>query len=162
MPKKKDIKAEEVMDQLELLDITVLSFNIPNDSRKAYYVDDVVEYTYDIMCDIATRDDYHLKVIIEIHCHLEMDDASYIDTSFMAEYIFELVPSAGETEGFTLDKLSEETKLSAVGVAYSTTRGLMHARAAGTLLEDAILPIINPATLIESVAEVSEDESEEA
>ena len=36
-----------------------------------------------------------------------------------------------------------------VGVAYSTTRGMLMARAAGTLLEDCIMPLINPEDLID-------------
>lgn len=134
---------------LELKDINVLGLNIDNDPLKTYYAGDADRYEFGILADLFSRKDYHLRVVITVRCKVIFDDEESVETGFMSECIFEVAPVSGvsKRKHFALNQLHKVTRLSAISIAYSTTRGLMYSRAAGTLLEGAILPIVNPADL---------------
>lgn len=147
MAKKKKTAAPTIDPaSLVLKDINVLGFSVNNDSHKTYYPEEADRYDFGIMTEVFSRKDYHLRVVVTIKCTVTFEDEGSIETSFMSECIFGVAPLPGvsKRKHFALDQLHKVTRLTAISLAYSTTRGLMYARAAGTLLEGAILPIVNP------------------
>jgi len=134
---------------LELKGINVLGFSVANDSYKTYYPGEADRYDFGIMTEIFSRKDYHLRVVITVKCTVIFEDDESAETSFMSECVFRVSPLPGvsKRKHFALEQLPVVTRLSAISLAYSTTRGLMYARAAGTLLEGAILPIVHPKDL---------------
>jgi hypothetical protein len=150
MAKRKEVTGPTIdPSSLELKDVNVLGFTINNDPYNTYYPSQAERYDFGILTDLFSRKDYHLRVVITVTCKVIFDDGEYIETSFISECIFEVAPIAGVSrrKHFALEQLHKVTRLTAISIAYSTTRGLLVARAAGTILEGAILPIVNPGDL---------------
>lgn len=156
MAKRKEVAGPTIdPSSLELKDISVLGFSANNDPHDTHYPDDVERYDFGILTDLFSRKDYHLRVVITVACKVVFDDEQSTDTSFISECIFEVAPMPGvsKRKHFALEQLHKVTRLTAISIAYSTTRGLLFSRAAGTILEGAILPIVNPADLDAGEAE---------
>lgn len=138
----------------EIIDMNLLEIHVPNNQTDALYPDDVDFSGYGVATDIFFRDDYLMKVKMKLTCALERqyDEESGVQkhdtentteelvSTASAEFIFKLI-SKSKKEDFETGMLPEEMRQAAVSVSYSTFRGMIYTRAAGTLLESFILPI---------------------
>lgn len=154
--KKKTSSSKLAVSDVELVDINVLGFNIPYTDDKSHYSNEVKEMRFGVTMTFFSRKDYHIKIVIAIDCLLSLEEeGEEMEAGFTAEFIFKASPSNEGDEDFSLSLVPEPLKHVVASVAYSTMRGVMYARAAGTILEDAILPIVSSKDLLAATVEVN-------
>ncbi len=83
----------------------------------------------------------------------QLKDQTDFSASFSIDFIFSIehlqnfkVAVPGTEHGFLLDSTLGTTLM---GIVYSTARGIILTRTAGTILDSILLPVINPANLLD-------------
>ena len=148
----KDAKPFEV-DMLHLQDVRIISGSI--DSPFEFDRTLIKSYHLDMQYDTGfNRDENMVKSDFTITVNTESSEKqTEASGSFQFAFIFGVenlkelvVPESVESTNLTVDgKLS----MALASVTYSTARGILLTRFKGTVLEEFILPIIQPAKLLE-------------
>jgi hypothetical protein len=153
---------------VDIVNINFLGLVIPNDYSNPVFVDDVDFIGFSIKTDLFSSKDYMLKVAMQVTCFVYLDKEEDgvknetnkseeegkqehdIEATAAAEFIFK-VNCASKKKDFKLPALSDQQRQMAAAISYSTMRGMLHSRAAGTLLDGVILPILVPADILTPV-----------
>lgn len=146
---------------IELDDINFLGISIPNAYDNPLYAEDVDVTGFSLKTYVFSQPGYYLKLALNLQLNLKMAEDEHeheeeedtqenpenkitednvFNASIAAEFIFKVI-STSKRKDFDLSKLPEEFRHMAASVSYSTLRGMLYTRAAGTLLESFILPI---------------------
>lgn len=146
-PLKKSDKESRSSISFRLISINILSFSIKNEDVPKKKLEFVFEL------GIQTKTDLK-KNIMEILTFIKVfsDKSKKIEmgeirtsNSFLIENMKDVIIIESGKE-----KIPEMLLASLVGISISNTRGILFARAAGTILANAIVPVINPTELIRS------------
>jgi len=144
-------QALEIEARLKILSARITSFVLPSIKGKQRYQKDVEEYSFEIFTRPQSSRDNKFRIILYIECKVVFKDGGILGTSAQAEVIFQIDgPNKliDEAKQFMLKEQEPRIILAALSTAYSTVRGMFLVKAAGTLLEKAILPIIAPIKLL--------------
>lgn len=142
------------LDKIKMIKASCLSFSVSN--REG---DEILGFSFDYSAQ--TKADIVNKLIL---IQLKIDISASLANAEVSDF------KAGSFEfGFTyrvenLDELIQEIDnhraldktlhMSVLGIAFSTARGIIISLAADTILAEAYLPIVNPAHLLDPIAEV--------
>ena len=152
---------------LDLFDINFLGLNIPNDYRDPVYPFEVGDIGFTVKTDLFSQPEYLLKVALQVNFFIKIeseeepsqpkkgsekendaeDETSDLEATASAEFVFKVI-STSKKKDFKTAMLPDEIKHMAAAISYSTMRGMVFTRAAGTLLDEFILPILSPVILL--------------
>jgi len=141
------------VSQIELLGYVPINFEIYNDKDNPLISDELENFDFDFETNIAyNSDDKLIKIGIKtiIKAVTKDDKKRKAGGNFYFEFIFEV---ANLEEFLTKEADEEDLKIddlliaTLIGLSFSTTRGIIIARSGGTILENAILPVVNPREL---------------
>lgn len=163
--------AKKIVEQppitgLDLLDISFLGLNIPNNYQDPVYPFEVEDIAFKITTDLFSQPEYLLKVALQVNCFIKLesqessqkqadsdaedakdDEVHDLEAIASAEFIFKVL-STSKKKDFKTAMLSDEQRHMAAAISYSTMRGMLFTRAAGTLLDEVILPVMSPVVLL--------------
>jgi hypothetical protein len=142
---------------IRMLEVKTLSFSADSTTVKGKIItsDDLKQYDYMVGYQMAISGEEEVVRImlkVEILGHVKGLKRARKLGEIVTESFFYLLDyeewlmEREDKSGMRLDEFIVSTL---VGLAFSTTRGILLARAAGTVLEDAIMPVIDPARLLE-------------
>ncbi len=136
-------------DMVKMVQAVCLDYAIHNN-----ITDTIKGFSYDYNTETSADEEnkyifVYLK--IEIKADFEKKKNKKSAGSFEFGFTFEvdnLNELISQKEG--QQYLDDTLHLSVMGIAFSTARGIIITRGAGTVLNDAYLPIVNPATLLKT------------
>jgi hypothetical protein len=148
--------AKIVPEQIHIVSIQVTNANVSMTKGK-----DLVEKNkaFDINfkanTSLSLEDQDFCKVdfTVDFSPTEQLKDQTDFSASFSIDFIFSIehlqnfkVAVPGTEHGFLLDSTLGTTLM---GIVYSTARGIILTRTAGTILDSILLPVINPANLLD-------------
>ncbi|MGI4865408.1 MAG: hypothetical protein ACRYFZ_15910 [Janthinobacterium lividum] len=163
MPKKKNIPKPattlevaasqdaglvELGEIVELLSVQIVSLVLPPFEGDIKFIEDVVAYTFEIGTRPQSSADYYFRFFVDIACIIHFKDDATLRTTAQSVTVFKVLPPVEKSKEFKLSMLPKHIVQAAIGIAYSTTRGLYLAKCSGTILQGAMLPIIAPINLM--------------
>lgn len=150
--------AKVTPEKIIITDITVTDANIKVTRGK-----DLLEQnkSFKLICNASTSlsDEDQTFCKIDFTANFspseELEDSTDFSASFSIEFIFKIenleefkVKNDQAEHGFLLDTVLGVTLM---GIVYSTARGMILTRTAGTVLDRIVLPVVNPAQLLDTV-----------
>lgn len=140
-------------DLTHLVHAKTIAFEVGSPFKEVVLQEDIVDY--DVTCKTQSGFFYNerlfrIELEVEVGILLAKKRKPRKAGMIRTEFVFQL-----EEWGKWIQEVEGELYVHPVfvstlsGVAYSTTRGILMARSAGTLLEGCIMPLINPDELIE-------------
>jgi len=162
---------------IELDDINFLGISIPNSYDNPLYAEDIDFAGFSLRTNIFSQSSYYIKLAMHIQIKLKIaesgqrenleedlnkkrteEDAFNVTATAAAEFIFKVL-STSKRKDFELSKLPEELRHVAASVSYSTFRGMLYARAAGTMLDSFILPIAKTNEILQPLESANEQDT---
>lgn len=136
-------------DHLQIHYCGIISFEVQNDEDVPLRPNDIDQHQFTIQSKLSVGEGNWLRVLLKIDCEAQTKEKDRVPLkgAITTECLFQI-------EG--LDDLVRTKKepiphlmgVTAVSIAYSTTRGLLASRVSGTFLEGAVLPIVQPTKLL--------------
>lgn len=135
---------------IDLLSSQLISLVLPSYNRgdTIRLAEEVTGYTYEVSSRPQNTTDYFFRIIVDVAFTIHFEDETTLKASAQSVTDFKALIEAKEGVDFMLKMLPPEAQEAAVAIAYATTRGLLIAKSSGTILEDAVLPIVAPRKLM--------------
>ena len=136
-------------DKVKMIQAICLDYSIRNN-----IIEDIAGFSYEYKTETSFDEEnkyvfVHLKIDILAELKEKKEAGSFeFGFTFEVENIVELIT---EEEGNWL--LDDTLHFSLMGISFSTARGMIVTHGAGTILNNAYLPVINPASLLASTFE---------
>jgi len=133
------------LDKLNMIEASCLSFSVNNKIEE-----DITGFSFDY--DANTKVDVENNLIliqlgINVSANAESKKIEAGKFEFGFAYRVEnLEETFEEIEGRR--KLDQTLQMSILGISFSTARGMMLVKSSNTILQNAYLPIMNPASLL--------------
>lgn len=152
MENQKPLKGVVVPEKIHLLSINITNAQVNSSSSDAAGWD---ELTLNMASTTLFNEDYLCRLSLILDMEKVNEDgvklikANFsIDFDFQIENILELiVVEEGNTK---VVNAARELGMSLMAIAYSTTRGIILTRTAGTVLNGLILPVVDTAKLLDA------------
>jgi hypothetical protein len=133
--------------KIKMIQAVCLDYSIHNS-----IIEEIKGFSYEYKTETSADEEnkyvfVHLKIDIQADLKEKKTTAGSFEFGFTfeVENLNELIT---EIEG--KQSLDDTLHFSVMGIAFSTARGIIITRGAGTILNDAYLPVVNPATLLNS------------
>lgn len=141
-------KPTEIQDLIELISAELVSFVIPPFAMTIRTIDEVEAYTYSTFLFRQTNEDGYLRLRVDAAITVHFEKAVTISTSAQALVTFRALTPIEKGKPFSVDSFPHSVLAASAHMAYSTARGLILAKASGTILQAAALPIASTAELL--------------
>lgn len=137
-------------DQLQISYCGIISFQVQNDEDAPLRATDIEEYHFTVQANLSVAQGDWLRVLLKANCDAQAvdPDTKPKEGSITTECFFQIVGLDELLQSKPNEPIPQPIAVTAVSIAYSTTRGLLAAKASGTFLEGAVLPIVQPAKLL--------------
>ncbi len=137
------------IEKVKMLNMEIFSFSIENYTLKEEVTSFSFDFDTEIKLDIKNKLVFlYLDInVIAQKKNKSKESVGQLDIEFiyLVENLNELIEKRKD-----LYQIDSTMKHILGGLAYSSCRGIMYAKGAGTILENAILPIVNPAKLFKA------------
>ena len=149
---------QHVHEALDLLECTTLLFRIDNDPEDPVRFEDIVKYEYLFSANLGVNLEEELvqaKLFVTIPVFTD-ENQDIQETKAGGELVLEAIYRVQKMQNWTSQseeglELDRNITVPVVSITYSIARGVLLTRGGGTILQDALLPIIDPSTLLTSV-----------
>lgn len=137
-------------DQLQISYCGIISFQVQNDEGTPLRAADVEQYHFTVQANLSVAQGDWLRVLVRVNCDAQATDPDIKPQagSLTTECFFQIAGLDELLHSKPNEPIPQLIAVTAVSIAYSTTRGLLTAKASGTFLEGAVLPIVQPAKLL--------------
>lgn len=137
-------------DQLQISYCGIISFQVQNDEDAPLRPADVEQYHFTVQSGLSVAQGDWLRVLLKVNCDAQPIDSEkrLLTGSITTECFFQIAGLDELLQGKSNEPIPQTIAVTAVSIAYSTTRGLLASKASGTFLEGAVLPIVQPAKLL--------------
>lgn len=148
-------------EKIHMLYARILSFAVGYEQEEYFSTEDIISTEFEVNSEESLNPEHKLvMIILRISSHVDFQRDSEKDKihieklgdfrigfTFLIDNFNELI-QGGDTEedSYQIDSLLLRHLLA---MAYSTARGMILVKTTGTILENAILPIIDPQELME-------------
>lgn len=133
------------LEKIQMIEASCLSFSVKSEG-----IDDFKGFSFDYFAQtkLGLEDNLvfiQLKIVISADLPNKPEIGNFnLGFTYQIENLEELI---AETEG--IRSLDKHLHMSLLGIAFSTSRGIILTKSANTLLNNAYLPIVNPANLLD-------------
>ncbi len=137
-------------DQLQISYCGIISFQVQNNEDAPLRAADVEQYNFTVQANLSVAQGDWLRVLLKVNCDAQATDPDKKPQAgnITTECFFQISGLDDLLQSKANEPIPQPISVTAVSIAYSTTRGLLASKASGTFLEGAVLPIVQPAKLL--------------
>jgi hypothetical protein len=137
-------------DHLQIHYCGIISFEIRNEDDSPLRPKDIEQYHFTVQTKLGVAQGNWLRVLLKVDSEAQAKEKDNVRLkgSITTECLFQIVGLDELLQNKPNEPIPQPIAVTAVSIAYSTTRGLLASRASGTFLEGAVLPIVQPVKLL--------------